>query len=69
MTKIERFTVEEQQLIALFGHKDNRLALMRVITKADNLDEETKKVAKSVLDRLAGMTDEEYNDTSFEQAL
>lgn len=69
MTGLLYFTAEEQQLISLFMPEDNRVSLMKTITKAGSMDTDVQTVAESVLDKLARMTDEEYLDTSFEEAL
>lgn len=69
MTKIFDFTIEETNLIAMFERCDNRIRLMKLIAEYDGFDEESRRIALSVMDKLARMTDAEYNDTSFEAAL
>lgn len=69
MTGLNKFTAEEQQLIAVFMPESNRVSLMKKIIKADNMDTDVQAVAESVLDKLAKMSDEEFVDTAFEEAL
>lgn len=69
MTGLLYFTAEEQQLIAVCMPEDNRISLMKKIIKADNMDTDVQAVAESVLDKLAKMSDEEFVDTAFEEAL
>jgi len=70
MTKIYLFTVEEQQLLALYMPRENRLSLIRAVIKdKENMDMEMQKIAEKALSRLSEITDTEYNEMRFEAAI
>ncbi len=69
MRGLNGFTIEETNLVAMFERCDNRIRLMKLIAEYDGFDDESRRTAASVMDKLARMTDEAYNDTPFEAAL
>lgn len=70
MTKIHLFTAEEQQLLALYMPRENRLSLMRAVIKdMENMDMEMQEIAEKALSRLSEITDTEYNEIRFEVAI
>lgn len=70
MTKIHLFTAEEQQLLALYMPRENRLSLMRAVIKdMVDMSMEIRKIAESALSVLSAITDADYNEMRFEAAV
>lgn len=66
MNIINTFSLEEIQLAAMFLPQHNRIAHIKAIVHAtDMMDEEVQVISMSLINKLAAMSDEDYNDTSF----
>lgn len=61
------WSVEEMNLISLIDlPKESRMAaIIKLTRRMDELDEAVTKVAKSTINKLARISDEEYMQTSF----
>ena len=69
MISITNFTAEETQLIALYMPKDNRLQLIYAIIEDRTNHEDMKELAERTVDKLARMTDAEFNAAAFTMAM
>ena len=69
MMSITNFTAEETQLIALYMPKDNRLQLIYAIIEDRTNHEDMKELAERTVDKLARMTDAEFNAAAFTMAM
>ena len=63
-----RFTVEEINLISIY-HTGTRAAVIEEMTAAlSYMDKDTRQFARRTLDRLHGLTDEQYSGLCLDPA-
>lgn len=69
MMNIMSFTAEEVQLVALYMPKENRLQLIHAIVADKGNQEDMKELTERTVDKLARMTDAEFNAAAFTMAM
>ncbi len=69
MMNIMSFTAEEVQLAALYMPKENRLQLIHAIVADKGNQEDMKELTERTVDKLARMTDAEFNVAAFTMAM
>jgi len=69
MMNIMSFTAEEVQLATLYMPKENRLQLIHAIVADKGNQEDMKELTERTVDKLARMTDAEFNAAAFTMAM